>query len=74
MHIYNTQSNVNSQGIIHGPNRTEEGCYALGKGSRKTYLRLDLARAPGTPGSCGVKYNKVDSKTYFTHELFHYIT
>merc|ERR1719273_1129680 len=51
-------TNIPFEGIIHGPNRTEEGCYALGKGARKTYLRLDLARAPGTPGSCGVKYNQ----------------
>ena len=47
------------QGIIHGPNRTEEGCYSIGKGATKTYLKLDLTKATGTPGSCGVKYNKV---------------
>jgi len=51
-------TNIPFEGIIHGPNRTEEGCYELGKGSRKTYLRLDLTKPPGTPGSCGVKYNK----------------
>ena len=43
----------------------------MGKGARKTYLRLDLARAPGTPGSCGVKYNKVHPEAYNAHELFH---
>lgn len=51
-------TNIPFEGIIHGPNRTEEGCYAIGKGSRKTYLKLDLTKPPGTPGSCGVKYNK----------------
>ena len=43
----------------------------MGKGARKTYLRLDLARAPGTPGSCGVKYNKVHPEAYYAHEFFH---
>ena len=49
------------QGIIHGPNRTEDGCYTIGKGASKTYLKLDLTKPTGTPGSCGVKYNKVSS-------------
>jgi len=51
-------TNVPFEGIIHGPNRTEDGCYAIGKGALKTYLKLDLTKPTGTPGSCGVKYNK----------------
>jgi len=45
-------------GIIHGSNRTEPGCSALGRGGRKTYLKIDLTAAPGTWGSCGVKYDQ----------------
>ena len=47
-------------GVVHGPNRTEPGCSVQGTGGLKTYLKINLAAAPGSPGSCGVKY---DSKT-----------
>jgi len=40
------------QGVIHGPNRTEPGCFTYGNSGLKTYLNIDL-----TKGSCGVKYN-----------------
>jgi len=45
-------------GIIHGSNRTEPGCSELGRGGRKTYLKIDLTAAPGTWGSCGVRYDQ----------------
>ena len=46
------------EGIIHGPNRTEEGCSVTGRGGRKTYLKIDLTKPEGSTGSCGVKYNQ----------------
>merc|ERR1719470_824752 len=44
-------------GVVHGPNRTEPGCSVQGTGGLKTYLKINLAAAPGTWGSCGVKYD-----------------
>lgn len=41
------------EGIIHGPNRTDERCSVLGKGGLKTRLVINL----GVDGECGVKYN-----------------
>ena len=32
------------QGIIHGPNRTEPGCYTFGNSGLKTYLNIDLTK------------------------------
>merc|ERR1719400_1373099 len=39
-------------GIIHTGNRTEPGCSTVGRDGRKTYLKIDLTRSPGTWGSC----------------------
>ena len=30
----------------------------MGRDGRKTYLKIDLTRSPGTWGSCGVKYDQ----------------
>jgi len=46
------------EGIIHGPNRTEAGCSVIGRGGKKTYLKIDLNKEEGSWGSCGVKLNK----------------
>ncbi len=46
------------EGIIHAPNRTEEGCFTYGNSGLKTYLNIDLTRPSGAEGSCGVKYNQ----------------
>jgi len=45
-------------GIIHTGNRSEPGCSTVGRDGRKTYLKIDLTRSPGTWGSCGVKYDQ----------------
>lgn len=36
------------QGIIHGPNRTEPGCFTTGNSGLKTYLNIDLTRPSGS--------------------------
>ena len=35
--------------------RSEAGCYEVGRGGLKTFLRLNIS----TPGACGVQYNAV---------------
>jgi len=47
------------EGVVHGPNRTEPDCSVKGTGGLKTYLRIDLSRPAGSPGSCGVKHNEL---------------
>ena len=40
-------------GVIHGRNRTEPGCYVYGNSGLKTYLNIDL-----TKNNCGLNYNQ----------------
>jgi len=42
------------EGIIHAvDHKSEAGCYEVGRGGLKTFLRLDIS----TPGACGLQYN-----------------
>ena len=45
-------------GIIHGPERSEPGCSALGHGELKTFLRIDLKKKE-SQGYCGIRYDPV---------------
>eukprot|EP00096_Caligus_rogercresseyi_P003331 TRINITY_DN1618_c0_g1_i2.p1 TRINITY_DN1618_c0_g1~~TRINITY_DN1618_c0_g1_i2.p1 ORF type:complete len:430 (-),score=101.58 TRINITY_DN1618_c0_g1_i2:637-1926(-) len=49
------------EGIIHGHNRTEDGCFVYGRGGLKTSFRIDLPTRNGEPqnqtAKCGVRFN-----------------